>query len=112
MFTVIQTKEKEYTAKHVINCISNIAPRSGNSTSLSQDVQEKRDVAMKLLSQYIKQNRWELFNTFAAYKIVCNGWGEFTYVETQEGEKTQAKTIFSKMIRDEKNGCTMKTIGL
>jgi len=110
MFTVIQTKENTFTVKEVINCISNIAPRAGNSIEITTSVQEKRDIAMKLLSGYIRKNRWELFNTFAPFKIICNGWGEFTYIETQEGKKIQAKTIFSKMIHDEKNGCTIEGI--
>jgi len=55
----------------------------------------------ELLSDFIRDNRWEMLGTFDGFKIITNGYGEFKRVETtgmlQEVKHIDKTEIFSKM---------------
>jgi len=57
-------------------------------------------IAMQVLSHLAKENRWELFGTYAGYKIITDGAGNFKHFDCQ-GKKVNnlylLKNAFMKM---------------
>ena len=57
-----------------------------------------RPMLMERLSKLIRKHRWELFGTYGPYKIICDGYGGFQYVEMSDSKKRfNAKTILEQI---------------
>jgi len=112
MFTVQETKEITYTVNDVKRMVTNIAPHISTTTTLcNEQYKEKAKVGLKLISIFIKEHRYELFNTFSTFKIITNGWSEFIKVEVPEFEQTfSADFIFKHMYAAEQHNYKMPII--
>ncbi len=55
-----------------------------------------REEAMNLLSGMVRKYRWELFRTYAGYRIVTNGYKEFTLTRLDDRD-VPARVILDKL---------------
>ena len=68
------------------------------ATTHDQLMKEHRKRAMALTASLIRKHRWDLFGTFAGYRIITNGYGQFKHVELDTNRLT-ATQIFDKLER-------------
>jgi len=105
MFPVklIKVRQHNYTAKEVKHYTS--GSKFALKCALKIDRDEHREICLKLLSTYIRNNRWELLNTVMGYRIMLDGYGTFKQVIiTDGGAIVKADVIYNRMLADEKAG--------
>ena len=103
MLKAIKTIEIEYTVKAIKNAVTGVISRGAKDAGRAAMARRDYSDCMKLLCGYIRQNRWELFDTFEPYKVIANGYGEFKQVETESGLTIKANTILKHMQDNELN---------
>jgi len=100
MFKAIKTTEIEYTVKAIKNAVTGVISRGAKDAGRAAMARRDYSDCMKLLCGYMRQNRWELFDTFEPYKVITNGYGEFKQVELESGRIVKPDSIFRQMHSD------------
>lgn len=92
-FTHTRQVETKYTLDQIKSFTTDLFNTRTGKYTLSK--RKHYDLCMQLLSNYIRANRWELLGSFAGYKTITNGYGEFKSIE---GENSfTAHEIFHKI---------------
>ncbi len=102
MFKVNITKEKVYTVKMVKLHTCPKPFNHGNNTKTKDN-----EICLKLISTYIKSNRFELLGTCSGYKLILNGYNHFKCVKLTNGNIVSRDTIYRHMQAAEDGGCVM-----
>jgi len=58
----------------------------------------QKDRCMKILSELLKKYRWELFETYAGYRIITNGYGGVNRIEI--GDRTIKKQELVRRLKE------------
>ena len=97
MFTFTETKTTEYpyTLDDVKKNTTNFH-RSHNGRAPVRKP-KRYDHCMSLLSDLIRKYRYEILGTYANFKIITNGYGEFKHIEAPEKDNIKADTVFNRI---------------
>ncbi len=90
-FAYTQTIETSFTLDDIIEFTTAAKIQHGKNVHLNKTHQ-----CLSIISNFIKENRFELLGTFAEYRIITNGYAEFKRVELDNIERNP-KYIFNAM---------------
>jgi hypothetical protein len=99
MFTHTHVKAKTvtYSLADIIKYTTNLVTTNGHRQTHIYNKVKHTKPCLDFISKCLKENRWEMLQTFEGFKIILNGYGEFTEVVTDSGVVFNSCQIFEKM---------------
>ncbi len=95
--TFVQAQTVDYSLDDIIKYTTNLVRAKQNRMQPVQNKAKHTKPCLDFISKCLRENRWEMLKTFEGFKIILNGYGEFTQVVTDSGVVFNADQIFRKM---------------